>query len=160
MSPLRVLEERKAHCIEGALLAAHCLSMHGRKPLIMNLKVTENDYDHVVILFREQGFWGALSKTNHGVLRYRDPIYKTVRELALLYFHEYFLTKSGKKTMRGYTKPIYLGRFGDSWMYREDDLWDIAEIIYDEPYISVIPEENQRLIRKASAFEQMVGKYS
>ncbi len=87
MSPLRVLEERKAHCIEAGFLAGVCLSLHGQKPLIVNLKVEEIDIDHIVTIFKQNGYYGAISKTNHVGLRYRDPIYRSVRELVMTYFH-------------------------------------------------------------------------
>ncbi|MEN9338259.1 MAG: hypothetical protein RIQ41_573, partial [Candidatus Parcubacteria bacterium] len=104
MSPRHVLRTKQAHCIEGAMLAAVALMFQGRPPLLLNLKVnTSKDDDHIVVLFEENGYWGALSKTNHAVLRFRDPVYKSVRELAMSYFHEYFLVKDGTKTMRGYS---------------------------------------------------------
>ncbi len=83
LSPRRVLVERKAHCLEGALLAATALWIAGQKPLLMDLRTLENDDDHVVALYRTNGYWGAISKTNHSVLRFRDPIYRTLRELTL-----------------------------------------------------------------------------
>jgi hypothetical protein len=107
-SPRRVLREGKAHCMEGALLAAAILEFHGHKPLLLDLRSTSDDLDHVVALFSQFGCWGAISKTNHVVLRYREPIYKSIRELALSYFHEYFLD-SGKKTLREYSMPFDLG---------------------------------------------------
>ena len=101
-SPIRVLREKNAHCLEGAILGAYILSLHGQKPCILHLKTTKNDFDHVIALFQKQGFWGALSKTNHNVLRYREPVYKNIRELVMSYFHEYFLD-NGKKTLRQYS---------------------------------------------------------
>lgn len=154
MSPRRVLRERKAHCIEGALLACTAFKLAGRKPLILNLKVSRDDDDHIVTLFKENGYWGAVSKTNHAVLRYRDPVYRTVRELAMSYFHEYFLTDGGKKTMLGYSRPINLNRFGTKWITEDRDLWDIAEYIYDSYHHPAVPEKNKKLLRNASALEQ------
>ena len=86
-SPLRILRTWNAHCFEGALLGAYVLSLHGNKPMLLHLNSMKNDFDHVVALFKVNGYWGALSKTNHAVLRYREPVYKTVRELAMSYFH-------------------------------------------------------------------------
>ncbi len=154
MSPLRVLQEQKAHCIEGALLAGVCLMLRGEKPLIVNLKVEKGDYDHIITLYKRNGYWGAISKTNHLVLRYRDPVYRTVRELVMSYFHEYFLTKNGKKTLLGYTKPMNLNRFGTKWMTSEKDLWDMAETIYDTPYIPIVPSKNRNVIRIVPPFER------
>src|SRR3990167_5328027 len=90
-SPLMVLRTNSAHCLEGALLGAYILSLHGHPPLVMNLSANKPDFDHVVAPFKINGLWGALSKTNHAPLRYREPIYKSIRELAMSYFHEYFL---------------------------------------------------------------------
>jgi hypothetical protein len=112
-SPREVLRLGKAHCMEGALLAAAILEFHGHKPLLMDLRSTSEDLDHVVALFQQFGCWGAISKTNHAVLRYREPIYKSVRELAVSFFHEYFLD-SGKKTLREYSAPVDLEFFNPS----------------------------------------------
>jgi hypothetical protein len=154
MSPRRVLQERKAHCIEGAFLAAAALLLSGKPALILNLKVDKRDDDHIVTLFKEHGYWGAISKTNHAVLRFRDPVYRSVRELAMTYFHEYFLVKGGEKTMKGFAGPINLRRFGTRWVTSQEDLWDIAEVIYDSKIVSVVPKGNARFIREATKLEQ------
>ena len=154
MSPLRVLHENKAHCIEGAMLACVALMMCGEKPLLMNLKVETTDFDHVVTVFKRGEHYGAISKTNHLVLRYRDPVYRSVRELAMSYFHEYFLTTTGKKTMLGYSGLINMRRFGTQWMTRDDDLWDIAEVIYDMPYTRVTSALRAHVLRNATSFER------
>jgi hypothetical protein len=154
MSPRRVLKNKKAHCIEGAFLGATALLLQGQKPLIMSLKVKKGDYDHAITLYKQNGYWGAISKTNHSVLRFRDPIYRNIRELALSYFHEYFLNKNGEKTLIGYSSPINLKKFGTKWITEEDDLWDIAEIIYDSPIIKIVPEKNKNLIKKATKNER------
>lgn len=153
-SPRRALREKKIHCIEGAMFASVAFMLAGRKPFVLNLKVSKEDDDHVVALFRENGYWGAVSKTNHAVLRYRDPVYKTVRELAMSYFHEYFLASNGKKTMLGYSKPINMRRFGTKWITKEDDLWDIAEQIYDSEYVPAVPKKNERYIKRATELER------
>lgn len=155
MSPRRVLKEKKAHCIEGAMLAAAALWFHGEKPLIMSLKVSRGDFDHVIALYKKNGYWGAISKTNHAVLRFRDPIYRTPRELALSYFHEYFLIKTGKKTMVGYSRPINIKRFGTKWVNSEEDLWDIGNTIFKMPHISIVPKGNEKHIRKAHHIERV-----
>ena len=154
MSPMRVLRERKAHCVEGAMLACAAFLIAGRKPLVLNLKVLKSDDDHVIALFKENGYWGAVSKTNHAVLRYRDPIYKSVRELAMSYFHEYFLIADGKKTMLGYSRPINMNRFGTRWIAEKHDLWNIAEYVYDSSYFAVVPEKNRKFLRKATPLER------
>jgi hypothetical protein len=154
MSPRRTLREKKAHCLEGAMLACVALMLNGEKPLILNLKVREDDYDHVVALYERNGYWGAISKTNHSVLRFRDPVYMSIRELAMTYFHEYFLVSNGEKTMRGYSLPINLRRFGTKWITKEDELWDIGTFIFKAPHNKVIPRENARLTRRATKLER------
>jgi hypothetical protein len=155
MSPRCVLRAQKAHCMEGALLASAVFFLQGRKPLLLNLKVgNRKDQDHIVALFQENGFWGAVSKTNHAVLRFRDPVYRTVRELAMSYFHEYFLTKDGTKTLKGYLGPINMRRFGTKWLTDEEGLWKIAEIIFDSKHVEIVPASNKRHLKKASSLER------
>src|SRR5258708_3653113 len=117
-SPLGVLREGNAHCLEGAMLGAYVLSLHGYKPLILHLKTTKDDFDHVLAPFKQNGLWGALSKTNHAVLRYREPVYKNIRELSMSYFHEYFLN-NGMKTLRAYSRPLDLNIFEKGWETEE-----------------------------------------
>jgi hypothetical protein len=109
---------------------------------------------------KENGYWGAISKTNHAVLQFRDPVYKTVRELALSYFHEYFLTKNGIKTLRGYSRPISLKHFGTSWMTSSEPLFEIAEAIYDARHSPIIPKGNEKLLRKATLLERKTASIS
>jgi hypothetical protein len=132
-SPRMVLREKKAHCIEGAMFAAAALRFAGYPPLIFELKSVQRDDDHVMALFQEKGAWGAISKTNHGVLRYREPIYRSLRELAMSFFHEYFLD-DGAKTMRSYSVPVNLSRFDRiNWMTSEENVWEIPNslMVYD-----------------------------
>ncbi len=156
-SPRVVLREGKAHCIEAACLAAFALWYHGSEPLILDLRSLRYDFDHVVTLFKRNGYWGALSKTNHGVLRYRDPVYRTVRELALSYFHEYFLTTTGRKTLREYSRPMNLKRFGTSWVTSEESLIDIAEALDLSRHYPLVPGVNARQLRTASDIERQTG---
>lgn len=139
-SPRRVIRERTAHCFEGALLSAAILGYHGKKPLLMDFQTTGDDEDHVVALFRSRGRWGAISKTNHAVLRYRDPAYMSVRELAMSYFHEYF-TSDGIKTLAAYSAPFDLSRFDPArWVVPEEDLhWLAGELDYSRHFRTVAP---------------------
>jgi hypothetical protein len=152
-SPRRLMRERKAHCLEGALFAAAAFKFHRIRPLLMNFKTTDEDQDHAVTLFRINDHWGAISKTNHAILRWRDPIYRTPRELALSYFHEYFMFQTGKKTLRGYSRPFSLSRFDDAWITMEEDLWHIADALADAPHTAFIPAGSERHVRPATAFE-------
>ncbi|MES2953098.1 MAG: hypothetical protein V4674_00875 [Patescibacteria group bacterium] len=157
-SPLRVLREKNAHCIEGAIFGAYILSLHGHKPLLLHLETAKGtDQDHVVAPFKRDGLWGALSKTNHAVLRYREPVYKSIRELAMSYFHEYF-TDEGLKTLRRYSKPLDLSIFEDDWPYAEDDLWGIDEELDKIDHYDIAPKSMVKNYRKADAVEREAGK--
>ena len=157
LSPRRVIREKHAHCIEGAVFAAAVLWYHGHEPLVLDLKAARGDYDHVIAPFKKDGFWGAISKTNHAVLRYREPIYKTIRELVLSYFHEYF-TDNGRKTLRSYTKPLNLKKFGTPWITDEDDIWEIGAALYDMEHIPLVPASVLKDLRRADAIEIQAGK--
>jgi hypothetical protein len=157
MSPRRVLRERKAHCLEGAFLAAAALWLHGNEPLLLDVTSTKNDFDHVVALFKKHGRWGAISKTNHAVLRYREPVYRSYGELAMSYFHEYFMY-DGKKTMRTYSKPFNLKKFGYAWVTSEENLWDLGDALDDSPHIQVLTPAIIHSLRKADAIEIKAGK--
>ena len=119
-----VLRHRRAHCIEGAFVAACALWIHGEPPLVMHLDCDLSDYPHVITLFRRHGAWGAISKTNGVALRYRDPVYRSLRELALSYFHEYS-DKRGRRTLRSYSGAFDLRRMdARMWVSSDADCWD------------------------------------
>lgn len=156
-SPLMTLGAKKAHCMEGAMLAAAIFWYHGEKPLILDLRTTAKDDDHVLALFQRDGRWGAVSKTNHAVLRYRDPVYKNVRELAMSYFNEYFLD-SGVKTLREYSAPFDLQRYGAHWLVSEEDLWDIPDDLDRSRHFKILPPRGVKRLRLAEAIEIKAGK--
>lgn len=157
LSPVMVLRQNKAHCFEGAVLGAYILSLHGYKPLILHLKARKPDWDHVVAPFKQNGYWGALSKTNHAVLRYREPVYKNIRELVMSYFHEYF-TDDGKKNLESYTDPLNLNIFSDNWAESEDPLWGIDEALDEMKHNSIIHKKTLKNKRLADKIEIQAGK--
>ena len=161
MSPRRVLREQKMHCIEGALLAAAALWIHGEPPLIMNLsgRFGGEDVDHVITLYKRNNRFGAISKTNHATIRFRDPAYRTPRELALSYFHEWFSNETGVKSLQYYSKPLDMRRFGTDWMTTEKDLYNIADALDKQSYYQLIPEKNWRYVRKADPMELKAGSF-
>lgn len=159
MSPRRALREKKAHCFEGALIAALALWLHGEPPLLLDLKASKEDEDHIIALYQRNGYWGAISKTNHATLRFRDPVYKTLRELALSYFHEYFENKKGRKTLRRCSsRPFDLRKFAKSWMTDEEELIDLVNAIEDAPHQDLLPPENKRFLRPADKMELKAGR--
>lgn len=157
MSPRKVLREKKCHCIEGAFLAALALRFQGHKPLVVHLAANENDEDHVMAIFKEKGKWGAISKTNHGVLRYREPIYNSVRELVMSLFHEYFNDK-GEKTLRSYSVPVDLSRFDKTgWTTSEEDLWHIDDYLDQVKHYDLLTKKQIKNLRKADKIEIDIG---
>jgi hypothetical protein len=155
MSPKRVLEVGKMHCFEGAIFACFCLQEHKIKNYLLDLKVKnlKKDSDHTLCIFKINGFWGAISKTNHSVLRWRDPIYKNTRELAMSYFHEYFLD-NGQKTLFSFSKPFDIfKKFGTKWVTEEKDLDEIAEALDRSPHLNFVPPKNKKFIRRAGRTE-------
>src|SRR6185369_14830839 len=127
-SPRRVLRDRTAHCMEGALMGAAALRMLGHPPLILDFEAVRDD-DHVIAIFRRDGHWGAVAKSNYSGLRYREPVYRTLRELAMSYFEHYYNLKR-EKTLRNYSRPVNLKRFDSiHWMTAEDDVWTVPEYL-------------------------------
>jgi hypothetical protein len=125
LSVREVLKQRRAMCIEGAMLAACALWINGEPPLLFDLKA-KGDYDHVVAIYRRGGCWGALSKTNSVPLRGRDPVYRNLRELAMSYFHEY-ANRRNQKTLRSYSLPYDLRRMKpEEWITNGKHCWDVG----------------------------------
>jgi hypothetical protein len=139
-SPRRVLRDRVAHCLEGAMFAAAALEQLGYPPLVVDLAAVRDD-DHVIAVFQENGCWGAIGKSNYAGLRYRTPVYRTVRELVMSYFEHYYNPK-GEKTLRAYSKPVSLRRFDSlDWRVTESDLWEVAGYLVEIPHFPVLPGE-------------------
>ncbi|MDQ5858387.1 MAG: hypothetical protein M3542_08960 [Acidobacteriota bacterium] len=123
-SPRRVMRERKVQCMDGALFAAAALRVQGKRPLILDLEAVFDD-DHVLALYRVNGRWGAIARSNYSGLRFREPLFRTVRDLALSYVEAYFNLRR-QKTLRRFSRPFDLLRFdGIEWMTSEEDLWEI-----------------------------------
>ena len=138
--PLRVLRERTAHCFDGALFAAAALSRLGHPPLILELLPNDRDDDHLLALYKRSGHWGALAQSNFVGLRFREPVYRTLRELVLSYF-EQFYNLEREKTLRGYTRPLNLQAFDDrGWMVDDRLLERISERLDKTRRYSLITE--------------------
>ena len=158
LSVREVIRQRRAHCIEGAMLAACALWVHGDPPLVVHLDCDLSDYPHVIAVFRRGGCWGALSKTNGAPLRYRDPIYRSLRELALSYFHEY-ANKRGQKTLRSYSVPFDLRRLElCEWVTNEKSCWPAHDRLVVLRHYPLLTKRQERLLSKRDAFERRAGK--
>jgi len=154
-----VLRVRRAHCIEGAMLAACAFWVHGEPPLLLDMRAVQ-DFDHVVALYRRNGLWGAISKTNGIFLRSRDPVYRDLRELAMSYFHEY-ANRRNDKTLREYSVPYDLRRVDPSvWVTGERGAWEVAAALDDLRHFDLVPGRHLRLVSRRDPFERRAGALS
>jgi len=151
-----VLKIRRAHCIEGAMLAACALWIHGEPPLLLDLQAV-HDFDHVVALFRRNGCWGAISKTNGFGLRWRDPVYRTLRELAMSYFHEY-TNRLEHKSLREYSRPLDLRGIDPAvWVRGEKNAWQVPERLEELAHTRLMNRRQEKALVRRDPFERRVG---
>jgi len=142
-SPRRVLREGRVQCMDGALFAAAALRVQGHPPLIVDLEA-EQDNDHVLAVFKSHGCWGAVARSNYAGLRYREPVFRTIRDLALSYLEAYFNLRR-EKTLRRFSAPVNLARFdGRGWMTSEEDLWYVPEYLVDVRHHRLLPPALER----------------
>lgn len=165
MSVEQTMNAGKAHCLEAGLVAALALWIQGGPPLILDLKSSNGD-DHVVALYKvgkskSTQRWGAVSKTNHVTLRFRDPIYISIRELAVSYFHEYIHLKTGEKILEKYSEPFDLRKLDKSqikdWISGVEHLFWLADDIDASPHCKIYPVKHKKYLRRADAMELKAG---
>jgi hypothetical protein len=158
LSVREVIRQRRSHCIEGAFLAACALWVNGKPPLVMHLDCDLSDYPHVIAVFRQHGHWGAISKTNGVGLRYRDPIYRSLRELAMSYMHEYS-NKRHRKTLRSYSGAFDLRRLDPAlWVTSEAQCWEAHDRLAALRHYPLISRHQERLLSPRDSFERLITK--
>jgi hypothetical protein len=159
-SPLRVMTDGQAHCLDGGIFAALALWRIGFRPLILDLvPAPGSDDDHVLALFQVEGAWGALAKSNYPALRYREPVHRSLRELAMTYF-EFFFNLQREKTLRAHTRPLDLSRFEDpSWMWDEDGIKKISKRLYSLKPIPLISEARTARLNVVDERSYKAGTY-
>src|SRR4051812_1191460 len=155
--PVReVIRTGRAHCIEGAMLAAAALWAHGEPPLLLDMRA-EHDFDHVVAIFKRHGRWGAISKTNGIGLRWRDPVYRSLRELAMSYFHEYY-NGHAHKTLREYSVPYDLRRMDASiWVSGTKNCWVVGEKLDEIRHFKLVNGRHLKAVTRRDPFERRIG---
>ena len=158
LSVREVLRQRRAHCIEGAFVAACALWIHGEPPLVMHMECSPTDYPHVVALYRRGRAWGAISKANGAVLRFRDPVYRSLRELAMSYFHEYS-DRRGRKTLRSHSGAFDLRHIDpESWVTRPTACREIDGQLAALRHYPLLSPAQERLLAPRDAFERAVAR--
>jgi len=157
LSVREVLRQRRAHCIEGAFVAACALWVNGEPPLVMHLDCDVSDYPHVIALFRRKGHWGAISKTNGVGLRFRDPVYRTLRELAISYFHEYS-NKRHRKTLRSYSGAFDMRRIDAAEWVTSEHCWDAHDRLAALHHYPLISTRQAKLLGTRDPFERQITK--
>ena len=156
-SPRRVLADRLAQCLEGALFGAAALRVQGWEPLLLDLEAVRDD-DHVLALFRQRGCWGAVAKSNYAGLRFREPVYRSLRELAMSYFEDYY-NLDGEKTLRTYSRPVKLRRFDRiGWMTAEEDLWAVSDYLFSIPHRPLLTTAVERRLTRMDRRSIAAGK--
>jgi hypothetical protein len=148
-SPRWVIKKRSAHCFEGALFSAAALRFLGYKPLIVDMKAY-NDDDHVIAVFKQNGCWGAIAKSNFTSLRYREPVYRTIRELIMSYF-DFFFNINGDKSLRSFSMPLDLTAYDSrNWMTTDEDLEFIGDKLESMRHIQVVNDQMIKNLKRAS----------
>ena len=155
--PLRVLRGCRAHCFDGAVFAAAALRRLGFPPLVLELVPNERDDDHLIALYKRDGLWGAVAKSNFVGLRFREPVFRSLREVVLSYFEQFF-NVAGEKTLRAYTLPLNLTAFDAlGWTVNDEPLDQIAESLDKKRRISVITDEAVRQLSLADERSRKAG---
>jgi hypothetical protein len=155
-SPRRVIRDRTGHCFEAALLAAAALRVNGHPPLILDLESVRDD-DHVIAVCRIDGLWGSMAKSNYAGLGFREPVYRTLRELVMSYFEHYYNLK-GEKTLRAFSRPVNLSRFDRlNWMTAEEDLWAIPEYLTTIAHTPILKTKRRMYMGKRLYAAGLVG---
>ena len=159
-SPLQVMNDGQAHCLDGGIFAALALWRIGFRPLILDLVPAPGmDDDHVLAVFQVDGLWGTLAKSNYPNRRYREPVYRSLRELAMSYF-EFYFSLQREKTLRGYTRPLNLAHFQDSsWMWDEEGVKKISKRFYSLKPIPLITEKSALQLNLSDERTYKAGTY-
>jgi len=148
-SPRWVIRKRSAHCFEGALFAAAAMQFNGYQPLIADMKAF-NDDDHVIAVFKKNGHWGSIAKSNFTSLRFREPVYRSIRELIMSYY-DFFFNVSGDKSLRSYSLPLDLTRYNSqNWTMTDEDLEFIGDKLEKMRHYPVVDETMIKNLSKAS----------
>jgi hypothetical protein len=159
-SPLQVMTDGQAHCLDGGIFAALALWRIGFRPLILDLiPAPGTDDDHVLAVFQVDGLWAAIAKSNYPNLRSREPVHRSLRELVMTYF-EFYFNLQREKTLRAYTRPLDLSHFHEpGWMWDENCVKEIAKRLYGLKPIPLISERSARNLNALDERTYKAGSY-
>jgi len=160
LSPLEVLKQGRAHCIEGAMLAAAAFLLHGRRGLLLDLRANPRDDDHVIAPFTENGRWGAVAQSHFCGLRYREPVYRTYGELARSYF-EFYYNGRGEKTLREYSAPLPVSALKAGWLDSPRDVFYVGRRLDAARHYNILAHGQERRLARADSLlveAELVGK--
>ena len=148
-SPRFVIKTGQAHCFDGAMFAAAALAFHGDPPLLIDLRANDDDDDHILAIFKRDGLYGAIAQSNYTGCRYRDPVYRNIRELALSYFNIYF-NLAGSKTLREYSVLFDLRKVKDiAWRTTAEDISRLGDRIDRIRHFKLIPARAEKNLEDA-----------
>jgi len=150
LSPLEALKQGRAHCIEGAMLAAAAFLFHGRRPLLLDLRANPNDDDHVIAPFTEGGRWGAVAQSHFCGLRYREPVYPSFAELARSYF-EFYYNSAGEKTLREFSVPLSASMLRPDWLYSDKNVFFVSRKLDAQRHYRIVPFRQEGGLRPADS---------
>jgi hypothetical protein len=155
-SPRVVLREGTAHCLEGAIFAAAALRVNGFKPLLWDLEAVR-DTDHVLAIYQFDGHWGSIAKSNFATLRFREPVYRSLRELAMSYFDGYY-NLLGERTLRAFSRPVDLSQFDRlNWMTTDQPVWFVAEHLCHISHTSLITRAQEKRLTRLDKRSHTAG---
>lgn len=149
-SPLETLRQGRAHCIEGAMLAAAAFLFHGRQSMLLDLRANPRDDDHVIAPFRENGRWGAVAQSHFCGLRYREPVYGSYSELARSYF-EFYYNHQGEKTLREFSAPLRTAALRPDWLYSPRSVFFVSRQLDAARHYRIVPHAMEKMLRPADA---------
>ncbi len=157
-SPRMTMRKGVAHCMEGALVAAVALRAVGHPALLVDLEAVR-DTDHVLAVYRVDGHWGAVAKSDYSGIRSREPVYRSIRELVMTYFEHYF-NPAGEKTLRAYSRPVNLARFdGIGWETREGDVWEIPNYLCEIAHTPILKNGMERRLARMDERLYRAGRF-
>jgi hypothetical protein len=137
----------RAHCLEGALIAAAILEQHGYPPLLISIE-SQDKLDHVLFLYRKGKRYGSVARSRDIGLHGRKPVFRTVRDLVMSYYDPY-IDSTGRITGYAVANLYDLGNY--DWRFSPRNVWKVERHLQEIPH---------KAIRGSDArYEKWLGRY-